>query len=50
MTDVKRQPLWKRKCTIKPGEAALLGLAIGLTLAFVSALTPPRDFSCSEFG
>jgi len=47
MNDVKRRPLWKRKHTVTPGEAALLGLAIGWACAIVSAFAPPRDFSYS---
>jgi len=47
MSDVKRQPLWKRRHTLKPGEAALLGVAIGCAVATISAFTPPRDFSYS---
>jgi hypothetical protein len=45
MGDIKRQPLWERRYRISPVVATLLGIAIGCTLATLSALMPPRDFS-----
>jgi hypothetical protein len=47
MSDVKWQPLWKRRFNLPPGVATLLGVALGWALAIVCAFSPPRDFSYS---
>ena len=47
MSNVKRQPLWKRTYIVSPRAATLLGVAIGLAVATDAAFTPPRDFSYS---
>ena len=48
MSDIKRQPFWKRSYTVTPGQATLVGFAIGSAVAIVAALMPPRDFSWSS--
>jgi hypothetical protein len=47
MSNVKRETWWQRRQSLRAGEAALLGFAIGSAAAIVAALTPPRDFTSS---
>jgi hypothetical protein len=46
MDNAKRLPLWKQSITISPSVAKLLGVAGGCLCTILSALAPPRDFSC----
>ncbi len=45
MHNIKILPLWKRRYTITPGAATLLGVAFGCVCAILSAFEPARDFS-----
>jgi hypothetical protein len=45
MGNIKRPIWWRRRHSLKPGEAALLGVGIGCVVALISAFTPPSDFT-----
>jgi hypothetical protein len=49
MRFVKQQPIWKRRFSIAPGTATLLGIALGCAVATISAFLPPRVCSYGEY-
>jgi hypothetical protein len=49
MVSRKRQSLWKRRFTIGPAAATLLGVALGCAVSTAGAFLPPAFFSWSDY-